>query len=216
MKRSSVAELYRSYVEEQQLERAGLFEAIKRRYDCATVLYPGSWIHVTPSFYFQHVVYVDRSDASHDFFAAEADVLALIQRRKQYEQAPYIRFCGRDFTGDLPLAEGSFDLLISLYAGGIARSCWKYLRIGGLLLTNNHHDDAGEAARNGELELCATVEEHGSKYQIEEQKLDGYFVPKQQPRRMPGQKLGAFPEYTKNAAYYVFRRGRPSRRAAAP
>jgi len=158
-KRNRLAEFYTKYFATLGLERTALFETVKQVYGGQTVLYPGCYIHVTPSFYFQHVVYVDKSEASQQGFADLAAAGEFVSSRKHYRQNPYIRFIAQDFTLPLPLPEQSFDLLFSLYAGGIALACSRYLKVGGFLLSNNHHDDAAQAAHSGMFSLVGTMPE---------------------------------------------------------
>lgn len=200
---------YKKYVADMGLERAEVFQAVRQWADVAAVLYPGCFIHVTPSFSFQHVVYVDYNDLARQFFADAPGVTRFVTGRKQYRQPPYIRFIAQDYTTPLPLRAGSFDLLLALYAGGIPQACWDYLRPGGLLLSNNHHDDAGWAARSEAYELAAVIHHKGSACRIEETGLDGYFVPKTAARRRAGSGQTPYPEYTRRADYYLFRKTRP-------
>ncbi|MBN1782926.1 class I SAM-dependent methyltransferase [bacterium] len=201
-----VEHLYKTYLSDMHLERRGLFEALADAFPSETVLYPGCQIHVTPSFFFPHVVYVDNGVMAADFFKDTDAVQALVDRNKKYGRSAHVRFIGLDFTQDLSLRDNSFDLLISLYAGGIAASCHRYLRPGGLILTNNHHDDAGEAARSPVFGLAAVIHERGKQVRISGDDLEDYFIPRTNPSRK--ERTGR-PEYTKNADYYVFRkRGR--------
>lgn len=200
-------EIYQQFYVEMKLERTGLFEAVQRKFAPQTVLYPGCSIHITPSFYFPHVVYVDQMDSAREFFEDEAGVMEIIRRRKHYPKSTYVRFIPQDFTTPLPILENSYDLLMSIYAGGIARTCQKYLRVGGLLLTDNHHDDAGEAARDGGYELVGVVRQVGGNFRIGEDGLEAYFVAKKPVTNKAHAKYGSTrPEYRKNADYYVFRR----------
>lgn len=164
--------IYQEYVVAHDLERIALLEALRER--CArdaTVLYPGSSVHVTPSFFFPHVVYVDRSELSRDFFARERAVLELVNARKTYRRLPFLRYVQRDFTTDLPLRVGSFDVLLALYCGGVSRACARYLKVGGLLVTNDHQGDARDAAGLAGFELCAVIEERHGKVRFEDQDL---------------------------------------------
>ena len=192
-------DLFTRFFVAMQFERAGVFEIVKRRYDCNTVLYPGCFVHLTPSFYFPHVVYVDRSDDAQEFFADTESLLERVSRRKTYKRSPFIRFIAQDYTRPLPVMEKSFDLLLSLYAPGISRSCQKYLRVGGHLLTNDHRGDAAEAAADETFDLVAVVHEKGSTYKLAEGDLDQYFVRRQATR-------GVNSRYTKTADYYLFRK----------
>jgi len=68
------------------------------------------------------VVYVDQSEAAAQFFADEKSLLGFLNRNKHYKSTAYIRFIQQDYSQPLPLMEGKFDLLLSLFAGEIARS----------------------------------------------------------------------------------------------
>jgi hypothetical protein len=76
-----------------------------------------------PSFHFPHVVYVDTSDTARRFFSAAADVLRLVDERERYARPPHVRFLPLDFTQPQPLRDASFDLVLALHAGGMARAC---------------------------------------------------------------------------------------------
>lgn len=207
--RETPAVLYQKYVADHGLERAELFETLKAKFEWATtVLYPGSSAHITPSFYFPHVVYVDKGHLARQFFADPGEVLRMVEATKHYKRSAFIRFLDADFTEPLPLREGSFDLLISLYTGGISRSCSRFLKVGGLLLTDNHHDDAGEAAKDPEFDLIAVINENRGDFSIEERDLEDYFVPKDDaPRSLrAGRQITRWPEYVKKADYYLFKR----------
>ena len=194
-----IAVIYEEYVVAPNLERTALLEALRAR--CAreaTVLYPGSSVHVTPSFFFQHVVYVDRSELSRDFFAREQAVLDVVNARKRYPQRPFLRFVERDFTADLPVPEGSFDVLLALYAGGVSRACARYVKTGELLLTNDHHGDARDAAALPDFELEAVVQERRGKIRFEDADLERYI-------RAAGSERARGRSQAK-ADYYLFRR----------
>ena len=51
------AKLYLQY--EEKMQRSDLFKLLAESYTIKKVLYPGSYIHISPSFYFSEVVYVD-------------------------------------------------------------------------------------------------------------------------------------------------------------
>jgi hypothetical protein len=153
-------------------ERAGLFQAILKTYACTDVLYPGCSIHITPSLFFPHVVYVDKSESAARFFAGEESVLEYINRHKHYKRSAYIRFIRQDYLKPLPLMEGAFDLLLALFAGGASASCAKYLKAGGLLISNNHQNDAADVWTNKELRLVSTINLHQGRYVIEEGEID--------------------------------------------
>lgn len=195
--------LYDEYVVAPDLERVALLRGLRER--CArdaTVLYPGSSIHVTPSFFFQHVVYVDRSELARVFFGRAAGVLEVVRARKTYAQAPYVRFIEQDFTLPLPIPDESCDVLLALYAGAISATCARYVRPGGLLLSNDHHGDAADAARLADFTLEAVVEERRADVRFHDDALERWSPPGPPRRHAP------------KPAYYLFRRARVTRRAA--
>jgi hypothetical protein len=191
-----------------QFERSDLFKAIKENFHCTTVLYPGSFIHITPSFFFPHVVYVDTNEVAQEFFAEKEDVLSFIKSNKKYKQSSFIRFINQDFTNSLPLKDNTFDLLISLYAGGIFHACQKYLKIGGILLTNNHLDDANEAALNDEYKLIASVIRKNDAYIISEKQPGEDVIPLKNPssKKTYLKQYNMRLVYTDNEDYFLFKR----------
>ncbi|QSQ15931.1 hypothetical protein [Myxococcus landrumensis] len=202
-----VEEIYQGFVVEHQLERAGLFELLRERFVTVnTVLYPGCFVHITPSFFFQDVVYVDRNDLAQGFFANRDGVLRKIGSRQKYEQRPQVRFVSQDYTQPIPVLDESFDLLLALYAGGISRTCGKYLKVGGLLVTNDHHGDAAEAATEETLELIAVVNEEQGTFTFSDQSLDAYLVPSKAEQASTSVELPKRTEWTRSADYYVFRK----------
>lgn len=201
-----MSDAYRKYFVEMQFERRSLFQAVRRKYNAIAVLYPGCFVHITPSFFFPHVVYVDSSEDSRRYFAAAAEIQALIQAGRHYKRAPYLRFIHQDYRQPFPLAENSFDLLLSLYAGGISQACKPYLKTGELLLSNDHQDDAAQAARDPDFRLVGVVNARQETYSILETDLDGYFIPEDTAKtRAAYRRSSAAPKrYTRSAAAYMF------------
>lgn len=199
-------DLYETQYAALHFERAGLFMAIRDKYQCKDVLYPGSSVHVTPSLYFPHVVYVDQSEAAAKFFANAKPVLEFINRNRHYKRSAYIRFIQQDYSWSLPLMGGKFDLLLSLFAGGIARSCARYLKIGGFLLTNHHQGDALDAANDQNLGLKAVVQFRKGGYSIVEAGLSELRIPGHKSNDTYLRQADQGVEYMENEIYYVFER----------
>jgi hypothetical protein len=107
-------DLYHKHYSEMKFERAGLFELVQQTCHSIQALYPGCFVHITPSLFFPHVVYVDRHPDAQTFFADLEGVSLFISRNKHYRRLAYIRFIAQDFTAPLPLPKDSFDLLISI------------------------------------------------------------------------------------------------------
>ena len=206
------ANLYSTYHIDRQDERAELFEIVEREFHPTVGLYPGCFVHVTPSFYMPRMVYVD-SDKRADRFFSSGEALQLVEQRRTYSENIEITFYQKDYRKGLELQDGTLDLLVSQYAGFIGDHCKRYLRGGGILVANNSHGDAGLAATDPDYELVAVVQRRGEKFRLSYSDLNEYFIPKSQ--RIPNEpeafrdhlkRLGRGIGYTKTAADYIFRR----------
>ena len=208
MKYDGIAGSYNRFYSDLNFDRAGLFELIKDVYSCGTVLYPGCSIHITPSFYFQHVVYVDISETAKEFFQENRNILSIVNSNKKYKQSEYIQFIHNDYTKKLPLRENNYDLLLSIYAGGITKSCMKYIKPGGIIVSNNHQNDAQQALAESSVTLEAIIRRKGKKYHIENgadekalKALQEHSIPL---KSMKNSSSGM--EYVDNEHYFVFRK----------
>lgn len=79
----------------------------------SATLYPGSFVHVTPSFIIPTVVYADSHRRAAQFFA-DPDALEMVRRKREYGQEPEMRFHPGNYAT-------AIDLLVSQYAGFIPR-----------------------------------------------------------------------------------------------
>ena len=208
MKHVGITGSYNRFYSALNFDRAGLFELIKDEYGCETVLYPGCSIHITPSFYFQHVVYVDISETAKEFFQDNQNILSIINSNKKYKQSAYIQFIHSDYTKELPVRENNYDLLLAVYAGGITKCCKKYIKPGGIIISNNHHNDAQEALRDSSVRLEALIRRKGKKYQIEngtgEKMLKTLQEHSMPLKNMKNSSSGM--EYVDNEYYFVFKK----------
>lgn len=181
---------------------------IKDEYGCSTVLYPGCSIHITPSFYFQHVVYVDISETAKEFFQENKNILSIVNSNKKYKQSAYIHFIHSDYTKKLPVRENNYDLLLSIYAGGITESCKKYIKHGGIIVSNNHQNDAQQALKDSSVRLEALILRKGKKYYIEnvsgEKMLKALLGHSMPLKSMKNSSSGM--EYVDTEYYFVFRK----------
>ena len=199
--------LYREYYIDREYELVGLFRLLKERFGIARVLYPGSYVHIAPSFVFDDVTYVDSFRKAQPFFE-DAKVARYIEKRKEYEGEAKFTFLLADYQKELDLAVESFDLLISLYAGLITPVCKQYVKPGGILLVNNSHGDASLAALDEELTLVGAVHHRKGKFRLQEDELEAFFIPKKPENfnethiRKSGRGVG----FTKSAFLYVFQK----------
>jgi hypothetical protein len=200
--------LYRKYFIDRDFERLDLFQLLAEKYNVQRVLYAGSFVHVTPSFVFPDVVYVDNDNGAKKFFG-NSNFRKYVVRRKSYPQDPKIIYHFADYRNGLEEEDKSFDLLISQYAGFVGQYCKRYPKKGGLLLANNSHGDAGVAAIDEDYELIAVALVLNGKYRISENKLEDYFVPKSEKANVTKEYLIELQRgigYEKSASAYIFRR----------
>jgi len=208
----SVLELYRKYFQERLFERLDLFEIISDRFNVQRALYAGSFVHITPSFIFPDVVYVDNDKQAQQFFG-KPEVFTFIAERKIYPQKSKVTFHFADYRNGFDEPFETFDLLISQYAGFVGQHCKPYLKTGGYLLANNSHGDAGMAAIDEDYRLKAVLSVRNGKYRISETNLDGYFIPKSQIQitRDHLEKLQKGIGYKKSAGVYLFQKVQSSK-----
>jgi len=199
------AATYRQWHVDKGDERLGLFEGLAERYEIGRALYPGSFVHITPSFVIPEVVYVDSDKRAAAFFT-DPGTMALVRKRRAYAQEPVIRFHHQDFARPVPEPEASFDLLISQYAGFVSRECKRYLRIGGYLAVNNSHGDASMARLDPDFELVAVYRRRSEHFTFSAQELETYMIPKSgtEPDKARLEREMRGPAFTRSVAGYVF------------
>lgn len=127
-----------------------LFQSFAQSYDVDKVLYPGSFIHVAPSFSFPDVIYADIYPGIESFFTDE-EILKYIELHKFYDGETKITYLHENYES-LSIDEDSIDLLISSNAGSVSVDCKKYLKRGGYLMANNGHSDADNAMNDDDYE----------------------------------------------------------------
>lgn len=199
--------LYRHHYRDHDFERAHLFERIAERYGATSALYPGSFVHVTPSFVFPIVVFVDLDARAKRFFA-DAGLPSFVSEHKRYPEEPTIRFHAADYRGELDEPAEGFDLLISQYAGPVSQHTKRHLGIEGLLLANDSHGDASLASLDGDYRFVAAVLKGRAGYRLDTDDLERYFVPKSdvEVTRERIERMQRGIGYTKRASAYLFER----------
>lgn len=191
-------------------DRQRLFAAVSRVSKATSVLYPGSFVDIAPSFVFPAVTYVDSDDRARRFFTDTSGVLELISTHRTDGVVPEVRFVHSDYRDQLDLAVGSFDLLISLYAGFVSEHCTRYLQVGGTLLVNPSHGDAAMASIDNRYRLSGVVKSGSGRYRVDRADLDLYLIPKtaQEVSVERLHELGRGIGYTKSPFAYLFTRVR--------
>ena len=203
----SPAQMYREYHIGKSDERLGLFRGLVEHFGVTDALYPGSFVHVTPSFVMPRVVYVDSDRRARAFFE-DPRVTELVDERREYEDRPSLGFHWADYSEPLDEPDGSFDLLISQYAGFVSRACKRYLRVGGLLVANNSHGDASMARLDEGYRLVAVYRRRSELFTFAFDELETYMVPKTGVEPTPESLEQGMrgPAFTRSVGGYVFER----------
>ena len=152
-----------------------VFRKIRDEFHVRRVLYPGSYLHITPSLYFPYVCYVDSLAGFADALA-DSNLRQYVADHREYPEAPVICCYQQDYSTFTCEPEGSFDLLISLNSGLISQACKRFLRTGGLLLVNDEHYDARRAFVDPDYLLCTVFAGDDScRMETSKADLDVYF-----------------------------------------
>lgn len=177
----------------------------------ATVLYPGSYVDIGPSVWFNDVTYVDTDKRAARFFAQTDAVATLIDTKRvaaanTTQGAVKTTFHQLDYSNEIPIDDGTIGVLVSMYAGFITEHCSRYLRPGGHIVTNNSHGDASMASLDPDNQLVAVVTSSDDTYQLRDRDLDSYLTPKRGTPPTKGElhRISRGISYTKPASVYVF------------
>jgi len=191
-------------------DRWRLFRAVDEAVDTGPVLYPGSYVDISPSFVFRSVTYVDSDPRTVGFFADLNGIREIISLHEGAPADPEVLFTHGDYTHDLGLPDEAFDLLVSLYAGFVSQRCTDYLRVGGALLVNPSHGDAAMASIDPRYRLAGVVLSRSGTYRVSTVNLDTYLVPKSTVDITPEllQRRGRGIAYTRSPFAYLFVRVR--------
>lgn len=203
---SKTAEMWAKQ-DQHEGDRHRLFSAVAQEIVATTVLYPGCYVDVAPSFVFPSVTYLEMDKRAPTFFGDVDGVRELIAKHDG-PPSPAVVFIHGDYTASHGLPNDHFDLLVSLYAGFISEHCTKYLKVGGHLLVNPSHGDAAMASIDPRYELVAVVKSGAGGYRVDRTKLDTYLVPKK-PQEISVESLHASGRgvgYTSSPFAYLFKR----------
>ena len=204
---NKATQTYQKYYIDRAYEQVDLFRLLKNEFNISSAIYPGSYIQISPSFIFPYVVYIDSDKKAIRYFQSGA-LTEIVQERKEYAADPKIVFHGASYRTLIEAYRSNFDLVISQYAGFISGVCKPYLKMGGYLLVNNSHGDAGMASIDPDYKLISTVHKKNGKYRLSNASLAEYFIPKKDitvtKALLEEKKRGI--GYTKTAALYIFQK----------
>ena len=188
--------------------RESMFAAAAEHLGQQRVLYVGSYVDVAASFVFDDVTYFDMDARAEKFFGDRDGVEAIIAANRDDAEHARFDFFRGDYTRPEDRPDGSFDLLVSLYAGFISEHCTDLLRSGGHLLTNNSHGDASMASLDPRYDLAAVIVTRGDRHVLSTNDLDTYLEPKKGDpptvESLHASQRGV--AYTKSPFIYVFQK----------
>ena len=138
------------------------------------ILYPESYIHVTPSFYFPKVVYVDDDDTAINFFSHQEELHKFVNKNKRYKDKSLIKCLNINFKNPLKLKKGYFDLLIALHQSGIREYCKAFLKKGGVLLQINYQFELFKTFEDKDFKLIAVIDIQGGYHELIDKHLFRY------------------------------------------
>ena len=204
---NNAIEAYKKYYVNRDYEQVDLWRLLRNQFGISKVIYPGSYVQISPSFIFPYVVYID-SDKNAIRFFQSSKLIEMVNQRKEYSEDPEIVFHGVDYGNLIGKYQSKFNLLISQYAGFISDVCKPYLKTNGYLLVNNSHGDAGMASIDDDYMLIAAVHKSRGKYRISNTSLEEYFIPKKDQivtkELLLERKKGV--GYTRTAPLYLFQK----------
>lgn len=200
-------QLYHDYIDKRGSE-LDVFQKIAEQFQIKSGLYPGSFVHITPSLVIPEMYYNDLDKNANRFFEVLSEPLEYVNQNKQYTEDAQIAYEAADFTSVLKAKINYYDLLISLYSGFISQHCKAYLKTNGILLVNDSHGDATLAFYDRDYAFIGVVEvlQNGAKIKTEE--LDQYFkFKRKRPVDLEKVRLQMKgPNYQNQVEYYLFRK----------
>lgn len=163
---------------------------------------------MTPAVIWPSVTFVDVDRRARRFFDDAEGVRELLREQGADGADHDVRFIHADFQGPLDLVDGSFDLLISLYAGFVSEHCTRYLRVGGTVLANPSHGDVAMASIDPRYRLRAVVTSRRGRYAVTSEDLGAELVPRRDAEvtREALHARGRGIAYTRSPFAYLFQR----------
>lgn len=199
--------IYMEYIEKAG-SRIDIYRALKGEFKIKSVLYPGSYVHLTPSLLFPKVYFLDSDKRAKKFFSHDDDILNYLNAYKEYKENPALVFIFGDYQSPFDVPPDSVDLLISEYAGFVSRHTKQYLKIGGILLAGDSHGDATLANSDPDFLFLGVLRNKDGQYQFYNKDNISYFKRYRNKdvdinnviKTMKG------PKYYNSADYYIFQK----------
>ncbi|MEX1308474.1 MAG: hypothetical protein AB1Z19_08100 [Eubacteriales bacterium] len=200
-------EMYNEWYVDRDNAQLDLYQFFSKELGVKSVLYPGSFVHISPSFFIPYACYVDMDKKARRFFKDTSGIAKEVNKKvTTYAEKTTIKFYPQDYTKPIDEPDESFDLLVSQYAGFICQPCKRYLKPEKYLLVNNSHGDAGIAALDEDYTLVQAINRRDGLFKFSDKNLDQYFIPKKLEQNSMSyiQSIGKGIAYTKTAFLYLF------------
>ncbi len=172
-----IPELYDKFFVQKQDERRILFRKLADKYRIKKAIYPGSFVHITPSLFIPEMTYIDKDKRLPKFFS-DSNTHAYINNHKTYDEPAKIHWYMDDFSTFNEPKEGQFDMMFSFYSGFISQHCKQLLKQGGLLVANNSHGDTSLAIADSDYETIAIILRDGDDFIIQSKDIIDYCTKK--------------------------------------
>lgn len=183
-------------------DRKELYQVVAQTFKVKRALYPGSHIDLSPSKVIPTVIYIDSFKGAVKFFKHMDEIRQYLETKKTYKEPVEIDFYGEDYYHDFDLEP--VDLIISQYAGFVSQATKRYLKKGGILLSNDSHGDATLAYHDKEFEFLGII---NAKNELVTDGLDEYFkLDKKTVNLDEVRKSMKLPKYKKRAENYIFKK----------
>ncbi|MBE0601240.1 MAG: hypothetical protein IH607_05580, partial [Firmicutes bacterium] len=91
-------DLYQTYYVDREYTQRDLFALLQTELTIQSALYPGSYVHISPSYAIPTVCYVDTDRKAKAFFRDISALETEIHKTASYTQPTAIRFHGQDYT----------------------------------------------------------------------------------------------------------------------
>ena len=168
---------YRETGHSRHHDLLAVFRAVRHLIGVQRVVYPGSYVHFTPSLVFPHVYYLD-SVKGFGVAMQCSDLTTWLEAHKEYTEPVAITAIENAYTGIPRALMAGFGLMVSLNAGPVSQECKPLLAPGGHLLANDGHYDAARAQMDTDYTLVASLNGEGA-VEADDEELRTYFVSKQ-------------------------------------
>ncbi|OGU55127.1 MAG: hypothetical protein A2V66_17565 [Ignavibacteria bacterium RBG_13_36_8] len=198
----SVQQKYDEKYKNIRFERTQLFKLLAEEYGPKYILYPGCSTHITPSIFFSHVLYIDKSEEAAEYFNKLPEIIIMVRRNKQYKQQPNIEFINKDY--ETVQLRDTYDLLLSLYSPNIIKSCCRFVKKDGLVLTHNFQNEAQLLQRADDWKIKSLIRYEKGRYKIIDRKQFKIENRNSDKRYLKNSSTGV--EYIEGEIYYVFQK----------